>query len=199
MWSKEDSIRKQLIKEAAHKVFSQFGFHKTSLEDIANNAGISKQSLYYYYPNKEAIFNEIVLETAQKILNDIDQKIDTNLPADEKFLLFTQSIYESIKNHAREIGPVVTPDFIEYSPHGRPIVDKIRYLFKDKLRAILIEGKKQDIFSMEDEEMTLNALMEMANFIRIRWLIFQDEKLCDQIVKEMNRIVLFGLKVRKDQ
>jgi AcrR family transcriptional regulator len=199
MWSEDDSFRRRLIKEVALKLFSQFGFHKTSLEEIATNAGIKKQSIYYYYPNKEAIFDEIVLETARELLQNVDQKMDPNLPAIEKFLMFTQLIYEELKNHAKQIGKVVTPDFIEYTPHGRPIVDKIRLLLKDRLRVILKEGKEQGVFNIENEELTLDALMEMANFIRMRWLIFHDEKRCDQIVREMNRIVLDGLKVRKDQ
>ncbi len=197
MTFKEKNKKQQTIKEAARKLFNQFGFHKTSLDDIARRCGMAKQSIYYYYPNKEAIFNEIVLEYAQQILRNVEKSLNSNLQTDQKFIQFSRLVYENLKSLAKQIGKAPI-GFIEYSPHGRPVVEKIRQLFKEKLKAILAEGIKQGVFYIEDTELTLNTIMEMANFIRIRWLINHDEEQCDKIVEEMNRIVLNGLIARKD-
>ncbi|MGB3440406.1 MAG: TetR/AcrR family transcriptional regulator [Actinophytocola sp.] len=50
--------RKQLIVEAAGRVFSQHGYHAASMEEIAANVGITAAALYRHFPNKYALFAE---------------------------------------------------------------------------------------------------------------------------------------------
>ena len=58
--------KRQFILETALSVFSQFGFHGTTIEQIANNADISKTNLFYYFKSKE----ELYLTILENILND---------------------------------------------------------------------------------------------------------------------------------
>ena len=48
------------IIEAAHTCFSRFGFNKTSMEDIAREAGLSRRSVYRHFPDKPALFREVM-------------------------------------------------------------------------------------------------------------------------------------------
>lgn len=50
--------RKQLIVEAAGRVFSKRGYHTASMEEIAADVGISAAALYRHFPNKYALFAE---------------------------------------------------------------------------------------------------------------------------------------------
>lgn len=50
------SAKKQAILAAALTTFSQFGIHGTRLEQVAEQAGVSKTNLLYYYPSKEALY-----------------------------------------------------------------------------------------------------------------------------------------------
>lgn len=50
------AAKKGAILDAALALFSQFGLHGTSLERVAEGAGISKTNLLYYYPSKEALY-----------------------------------------------------------------------------------------------------------------------------------------------
>ncbi|WP_218781982.1 TetR/AcrR family transcriptional regulator [Streptomyces sp. CS113] len=50
--------RKQLIVEAAGRVFSERGYHKASMEEIAAGVGITAAALYRHFPNKYALFAE---------------------------------------------------------------------------------------------------------------------------------------------
>lgn len=68
--------RKEGILDAAIGVFGHHGFRKTSMDDIAKAAEISKQGLYLHYASKEEIF----LEATKKYLDDglelVQQKLD---------------------------------------------------------------------------------------------------------------------------
>ena len=48
------------ILEAALDVFSSHGFRGSTVDQIAKAAGLSKPNLLYYFPSKEAIFNELM-------------------------------------------------------------------------------------------------------------------------------------------
>lgn len=47
--------RKNQILEAAVAVFARLGFQQTRMDDIAQQAGLSKGALYLYYRSKDAI------------------------------------------------------------------------------------------------------------------------------------------------
>ena len=53
--------RREAILDAAAEVFLRYGFKKTSMEDLARAAGLSRQGLYLHFETKEAIFAEAVL------------------------------------------------------------------------------------------------------------------------------------------
>ncbi|MEP0153655.1 TetR/AcrR family transcriptional regulator [Pseudophaeobacter sp.] len=50
----------QAILAAAWAGFSAYGFRKTSMDDIARGAGMSRPALYLHFKNKEAIFRSLV-------------------------------------------------------------------------------------------------------------------------------------------
>ncbi|TLP67785.1 TetR/AcrR family transcriptional regulator [Parasedimentitalea maritima] len=52
--------KQQAILESAWEAFSTYGFRKTSMDDIARRAGMSRPALYLSYRNKEAIFAGLV-------------------------------------------------------------------------------------------------------------------------------------------
>ncbi|MFM9927634.1 TetR/AcrR family transcriptional regulator [Variovorax sp. H27-G14] len=63
-----DSREHQLLA-IARRLFAQHGYDRTSLRDIAQAACITKSALYYYFPNKDALYERIVLESVQ-LLHD---------------------------------------------------------------------------------------------------------------------------------
>ncbi|WP_081240442.1 TetR/AcrR family transcriptional regulator [Streptomyces viridosporus] len=50
--------RRQLIVDAAGRVFSERGYHKASMEEVAAGVGITAAALYRHFPNKYALFAE---------------------------------------------------------------------------------------------------------------------------------------------
>ncbi|MBK3596933.1 MULTISPECIES: TetR/AcrR family transcriptional regulator [Streptomyces] len=50
--------RKQLIVDAAGRVFSERGYHSASMEEVAAAVGITATALYRHFPNKYALFAE---------------------------------------------------------------------------------------------------------------------------------------------
>lgn len=57
----DDEPRRAAIMAAATECFARYGFKRTSMEDIATAAGMSRPALYQYYRNKQDIFRSLVL------------------------------------------------------------------------------------------------------------------------------------------
>jgi AcrR family transcriptional regulator len=55
------AARRAAILEAATGVFLRYGFKKTSMDDLARAAGLSRQGLYLHFPTKDALFKEALL------------------------------------------------------------------------------------------------------------------------------------------
>jgi AcrR family transcriptional regulator len=61
-----DSAKRQQIMEGARRVFLEDGFDGASIGDIVRAAGVSKGTLYAYFPSKEKLFEALVIEDKRK-------------------------------------------------------------------------------------------------------------------------------------
>src|SRR4051812_45782018 len=62
-WRRLPEERPKQILDAAFAVFAERGLAAARLEDIARRAGLSKGTIYLYFPNKEELFREVVRST----------------------------------------------------------------------------------------------------------------------------------------
>ncbi|WP_372349566.1 TetR/AcrR family transcriptional regulator [Streptomyces sp. KL116D] len=69
--------RRQLIVEAAGRLFSERGYHAASMEEIAAGVGITAAALYRHFPNKYALFAECAHTMVDRLVAALDE-----LPAD---------------------------------------------------------------------------------------------------------------------
>ncbi|QCX33062.1 TetR/AcrR family transcriptional regulator [Caloramator sp. E03] len=65
---------KKLIFDAAIKAFSRKGFHKSTMDEIAEIAGVAKGTLYYHFKSKEDIFKFIIDEEIKLIVDEIKNR-----------------------------------------------------------------------------------------------------------------------------
>ena len=70
-----DNDRLTLILEAAQKRFGHYGLAKTTMNDIATDIGLSKASLYYYYPDKVHLFIAVIDKEKDEFVKAIEKII----------------------------------------------------------------------------------------------------------------------------
>lgn len=78
---------KDVIKSKAIELFSEKGFHGTTVRDIAHEAGCSLPMLYYYYNNKNDLFEEIVYNEFLSLIERLNNAIQKGLPLEETYFL----------------------------------------------------------------------------------------------------------------
>ncbi len=65
-----DRTRQERVLAAALEVFGRYGFRKTSMDEVARSADISRQGLYLYFASKEALFRAAVRQELDTALGD---------------------------------------------------------------------------------------------------------------------------------
>jgi TetR/AcrR family transcriptional regulator, regulator of autoinduction and epiphytic fitness len=68
--STADRTRQERVLAVALEVFGRYGFRKTSMDEVARSADISRQGLYLYFASKEALFRAAVRQELDTALGD---------------------------------------------------------------------------------------------------------------------------------
>jgi AcrR family transcriptional regulator len=69
----EPAARRQAILDAALSVFAERGFEAARLDDVAGRAGVAKGTLYLYFRDKEALFEELVRGAVSPIIEAVSR------------------------------------------------------------------------------------------------------------------------------
>ena len=70
---------REKILEAARELFQSKGYEGTSMQDIADHAGINKGLLHYYFKSKHRIFHEVFMEAFKVFLPEINHVLNGNM------------------------------------------------------------------------------------------------------------------------
>lgn len=118
----KQAIRRKVIIDAALECFLQYGFAKTSLDDIAKRAKLSRPLLYLLFKNKEELFVETLRSIYQDELNSARPILDLPLGKKEKLM----QLYEELllKPWAYIFNSPSGAEFIEQCHKYFPQLDK---------------------------------------------------------------------------
>lgn len=85
-----ESTTESKILDAARQIFMRKGMSGARMQDIADQAGINKALLHYYYRNKQKLFEVVFREAVQNIFIRIKDIIDSKRPVIEKLTAIAQ-------------------------------------------------------------------------------------------------------------
>ncbi len=104
----------QKIFDAAQKVFQRSGFKGARMQEIADEAGINKSMLHYYYRNKDTLFSTVFQSAAKKIMPRVFGILASESSLREKVV----QVVEFYHNAFRE-NPEL-PSFVIYEMNHHP-------------------------------------------------------------------------------
>ena len=93
---KEEVMREKVLG-CADKLFQKFGLCKTTMEDIAREAGKGKSTLYHYFRSKEDIFGEILKREKDTFFEIVQNSIAKEVTAKRKIEVFYMKRFEAIR------------------------------------------------------------------------------------------------------
>ena len=100
--TKEEIIKEEFLT-AAQKLFQQYGFQKTTMEDIAKAIGKGKSTLYYYYKSKSEVFQDVIIREADEVINSVFEATQKASSAVEKLQIYLQFSFDTLKSKGYQI------------------------------------------------------------------------------------------------
>lgn len=190
--SLQDPIKTAIVN-AARELFNRFGYKKTTLEDIAASMRKGKSSLYYYFRNKEEIFQS-VLETEESILFDkLREVVDTPMPAQEKFMTYVKTRMTTI------LGlPNYMKTLQDEMYGGYDFIQTLKFKNDENETALMIkimeEGVRTDTFGMHSVEMCSRGIVMALHGLESTFVkLSQDGSNIDVQVENIVNILFYGI------
>jgi TetR/AcrR family transcriptional regulator len=152
---------RRTILEAALQVFSTYGFRGTTVDRIAERAGLSKPNLLYYFPSKDAIYLAVLEDTLEEWLRPL-RELD---PAGDPIAEIGR--YIAAKLEMSQIRPAASRLFASEILHGAPAIgDFLAGPLKD-----LVDEKAAVIAAWIDEGRI--ARIDPRHLIMMIWAVTQ--------------------------
>lgn len=125
------AAREQQILDAAKTCFVANGFHRTSMRQILDAAGISSGGAYNYFASKDDIVKALV--EAER--TDIDTLLKRLTEHDDPLRSIAELVFDSIAYYSREDAILATEIYAESCRN--PAIDEVLQLNTEKMRQLL--------------------------------------------------------------
>ncbi len=131
---------KESILAVANRLFGRFGFHKTSMDEIAKIARKAKGSLYYHFASKEDLFKEVVSVEMENMKNQLSVVINnSNISSTEKIKQYL-IVRMEVLNKAANYHETLKADFFEHFYFIDDLRTELDAWEKNSIRSIIQEG-----------------------------------------------------------
>jgi len=139
---------KESILSVADKLFSRFGFHKTSMDEIAKIARKAKGSLYYHFASKEELFREVVSIEMINLKNQLSFIVNNpDLNSSEKVKKYLVKRME-ILNSAANYHETLKADFFEHFHFIDDLRSELDAWEKENLKKMILQGVEMGEFDI---------------------------------------------------
>jgi AcrR family transcriptional regulator len=101
---RERQVRRDLIIDAAQKIFGTKTYDRTSMREIAEEAGIAASTIYTYFPNQETLFVEAMVRDTGTLIDELEEMLAEKGDIDiERFMNRYLDFYIDHEAHWRMI------------------------------------------------------------------------------------------------
>lgn len=195
MYERPGPVTKDLIREKATALFHQKGYHATTMREIAEAVGIVKGGLYYHYPSKQSILEEITSEIENLITLELGKIASSAMPVEERLReVARRLVYSVITN--QDVAWVVF-----FEQHSLPLESGAKNAqnnkrFRRLIRQLIEEGMTEGIFESENPALSTLAVLGACNWTTL-WYSSNGTQSPEQIADYISDFVLNGLLARE--
>jgi AcrR family transcriptional regulator len=176
------------LLEAAEAVFAERGFDEASIVQITQRAGVAMGTFYLYFPSKQAIFHELVLDLNHRLRADIASSIAGLTRRAEIERAGFRAFFDFTRRHPGLYRIIRSAEFVDRDAFETHYT-RLAAGYIDGLRAAMDAGE----FRETDPTTLAYVLMGVAEIIGMRWILWRPEgKVSEELLDEVMDIVLHG-------
>lgn len=179
------------IALAAVKLFEQKGYHATSVQDIADEVGLQKGSLYHYIHSKEDLLLQIAHQAITEFNQRLERILEADIPAREKLLLAIEKhLTVSISN--LQTTTVLLREAFSLGEHPHQMIQDLTDRHLELWTRILVEGQRNGEFVVPQPRITALALLGSCNWV-YRWYSSSGQMSAQEVSNVFSNLFLNGL------
>jgi AcrR family transcriptional regulator len=187
---------KEIIVRSATLHFSKYGFHKTTMDEIARHIHKAKGVLYYYFDSKEELFSEVLryeLDEVKTELGKITGSDEDSLTILKKYILTRLKMLSRAVNYHETLKA----DFFERYEFVKDVRDDFSSFEKRQLANIMSKGKKEGYLEIKNIQTNVNILMMLLNSIELPLFLQNRFPEFEGTLEELASMVLNSLRSQK--
>ncbi len=161
----KEEYRRRIILTAS-RIFSHYGFRKTTMDEISRALNKGKSSIYYYFSSKEEIFEAVVLYEANQLRRQLTTAIKEVESPTEKlrnYIFVRMKAFAKLSNYYNAV-------FDKNLDHYE-FIEKIRSRYDREelaiLRLLLYVGNSRGVFEVRESEYTAMAILTMLKGMEV--------------------------------
>src|SRR4030066_188769 len=146
------------LLEASPLIFSQKGFHGTSMQDIAQAVNLQKASLYHHVSSKQEILLGVLDKALDLLIERMQGVIELRLPPDQRLRQAICTYLVSLIER-RDLASVLLLEHrsleSQYREQHTPRRDRFEHLWRN----LIVEGQESGVFNSTDPDLAARALL----------------------------------------
>ncbi|NLI53505.1 MAG: TetR/AcrR family transcriptional regulator [Clostridiales bacterium] len=189
-----NKLDEQVILDAALKVFSRYGYKKSTLEDIAGELGMTNTAMYAYAASKRDLYERTVRYVMKRWQSGVEQAVSEKTTAMDRMTALCESALYYLARDTEfcallRSDPSIFPMF--------PTVDPYEEINRDSVRMIervLAYGRETGEFRAVDETAVAEVLFSIYKNFIIHTYVNSEEDYTSRYLPITMELILNGIK-----
>ncbi len=178
---------RQKLLDAAEAIFGEKGFERASIAGITQQAGVAQGTFYVYFPDKRAIFDELVHALSQQLRRATSEAVEGLTDRVEIERVGFRTFFNFIREHRGMYRIVRQAEFVDESLF-RWYYASFAEGYVTGLQAAMDAGQIRRM----DAEVMAYCIMGIGDFIGMRWVLWEDDALPDEVFEQAFGLMQYG-------
>lgn len=193
--NEKKQLKEKELFLSAYNLFVENGIEKTSIDDIAKNAGVAKGTFYLYFNDKYDLLNKLILQKSNEIIKEGLEKTNGLGSEDfrERTLFFIDYIINYLKDNV-SLLKLINKN-ISWGLYRKAIMKPEEYENVKKMLDIFIRNLINEGMEKEEAEMTLFMIIELVGSVCFTTIILREPTDIESIKPILFKKILAMIKI----
>jgi TetR/AcrR family transcriptional regulator len=184
MGNKLSRDKEELILQAAQRRFATYSYSKVTMDEIAEDIGMAKASLYYYFPTKEAIFRSVVQHEQEEFLVQAKEVLAHSGSACNKMVEYVQ-LRMKLTERLSNLSQIHQQAWHEVKPILKELFAPFIQQELLRITQVLQEGKKAGEFQVEHPQKTAAMVLHVLQGLHLCFFRGYDQRAINESDREL--------------
>jgi AcrR family transcriptional regulator len=181
--------RQRQIIQAAMQCFQRKGYENTTIDDIAAEYGLSKGSIYWYYPSKKDILMAVFQHMVSQLFAEYASLVSSPISPRQKLTKMVHLMAQMLLREYESYRPFMVLMSVAYEDNDLRDMSASLYEQAEEMMAeILRQGEKAGEFVVPNKRLTTALMIATAEGLFTRQMLLNDLNL-EEIEREAENII----------